>query len=182
MVKPLTKQVNSPEEAHPEGRQNEAQMRPGLVKMCQLSGSPLGDYAINAMASILLVDDDFDGTEALAHTLRRGGHEVRHVENGRDALSAILERLPQLVILDLKMPEMSGIDLLEIMRSYLRLSDVPVIVFTAYPDRAIEGRGDRLKVLEIFEKGKSGFGELLDWINPRFPPASPPAPVSPVAS
>jgi len=126
------------------------------------------------MASILLVDDDFDGTEALAHTLRRSGHEVRHVANGRDALSAILERLPQLVILDVKMPEMSGIDLLEIMRSYLRLSDIPVILFSAYPDRAAEGRSRPLKVLEVFEKGKSGFGDLIEWVNSRFPPAATP--------
>ena len=122
------------------------------------------------MASILLVDDDFDGSEALAQTLRREGHEVRHVADGRDALTAILEELPQLVVLDLKMPDMSGIDLLEIMRSYLRLSDVPVIMFTAYPDREVERRGKRLKVMEIFEKGKAEFQDLVAWINPRFPP------------
>jgi CheY-like chemotaxis protein len=122
------------------------------------------------MASLLLVDDDFDGTEALAEFLTRAGHEVRHVANGRDALWAVLEKPPDLMILDLKMPEMSGIDLLEILRSYLRLSELPVVFFTAYHDRDAERRARRLKVMEVFEKGKASFGDLLEWINHRFPP------------
>src|SRR6476659_7491582 len=104
MVKSLTEQVkpapvpNTPvPNIPPQVPSNRRESRSSDTDSCQ-------DYSGSAtlpgvMASILLVDDDFDGTEALAHTLRRSGHEVRHVANGRDALSAILERLPQLVIL-----------------------------------------------------------------------------------
>jgi CheY-like chemotaxis protein len=116
------------------------------------------------MASVLLVDDDYDASEAVALYLRRGGHDVEHVANGRDALTAVLRELPDVVVLDLRMPEMDGLDFLQVIRSYLRFSSLPVVLSTAYLNAESERRARGLGVATIFEKHKSGPDELLRWI------------------
>ena len=113
------------------------------------------------MASVLLVDDDADSSEPLAKTLRKAGHRVKHVRDGAQALTAVLKQLPELVILDLKMPVMSGSDFLEVLRSYLRFSDLPVVLFTGY-DYDV-ARAVRLGVKQVFTKGNSNPGDFVEW-------------------
>lgn len=112
------------------------------------------------VARILIVDDDADGCEALLTFLERAGHNVECAPNGQKALSAIIERPPDLVVLDLFMPEMNGGSLLEILRSYLRLQALPVIVLTGLPDSPLVERARHLKVNSIFVKGKATFDEI----------------------
>jgi CheY-like chemotaxis protein len=50
------------------------------------------------------------------------------------ALSSVLANTPDLILLDLLMPEMDGTDLVEILRSYLRLHTLPIVVITAAPE------------------------------------------------
>jgi CheY-like chemotaxis protein len=88
------------------------------------------------------------------------GHEVERVPNGREALRSILTVTPDLIILDLLMPEMDGPTLLEILRSYLRLQSLPVIVWTAYPDSAIAERAMRQGLLALLQKGKASFADI----------------------
>jgi CheY-like chemotaxis protein len=73
---------------------------------------------------ILLVDDDRQVIRFLKLTLEAGGYEVAATTSGKKALALIEERLPDLLILDLNMPEPDGFDLLKIERStfpYLRI-------------------------------------------------------------
>src|SRR4051794_21328883 len=107
------------------------------------------------MANVLIVDDTADSSEVLGKFLVRVGHEVERVPNGREALRSILNSTPDLIILDLFMPEMDGPSLLEILRSYLRLRDLPVIVLTAFPDSAVAERARRQGVLVTLQKGKA---------------------------
>src|SRR5688572_2047708 len=105
------------------------------------------------MAYLLVVDDDPDAREVLQRFLSRAGHEVASAPNGRDALASILARTPDLIVLDLLMPEMDGTDLVEILRSYLRLRSLPVVVVTAAPDSPQAYRAKRQKVSAILPKG-----------------------------
>jgi CheY-like chemotaxis protein len=113
------------------------------------------------MAYLLVVDDDVDGRDALCRALERGGHEVGCVSNGREALSSILERAPDLIILDLFMPEMDGPSLLEILRSYLRLASLPVVVLTGAPDSPLVERVRHLRVDALLTKAKATHEEIL---------------------
>jgi CheY-like chemotaxis protein len=113
------------------------------------------------VAYLLIVDDDADGREALCQVLVKSGHEVGCLANGRDALRSILDRLPDLVILDLFMPEMDGGGLLEILRSYMRLQSLPVVVLTGLPDSPFVERVRHLKVNSILVKGKATFDDIL---------------------
>ena len=114
----------------------------------------------DAMADLLIVDDDTDGREALCQFLELKGHAVRCVSNGQEALQAILDKLPDLVILDLLMPELDGPSLLEILRSYLRLQSLPVIVFTGLEDSPMAERARQLNVKAVLVKSKSTFEDI----------------------
>jgi CheY-like chemotaxis protein len=60
------------------------------------------------MADLLLVDDDADVTDVLSEFLRDEGHEVRLAVNGEEGLRLLREKLPDLILLDVEMPTLSG--------------------------------------------------------------------------
>ena len=80
------------------------------------------------MALILLVEDDRNITAALTRALSDAGHVVRPVGQATEALKILTEEGPDLVILDLGLPDIDGTDALRMMRT---VSEVPVIVATA---------------------------------------------------
>jgi CheY-like chemotaxis protein len=80
---------------------------------------------------VLIVDDDLDIRETLAELLTDEGFEVATAANGREALDAMRESLPVVVLLDLMMPVMSGFQFLAERAGDPRLTAVPVIVITA---------------------------------------------------
>jgi DNA-binding response OmpR family regulator len=79
-------------------------------------------------ASVLVVDDDADIRGLLRELLGRAGYDVVESPNGRDGLRALYGSAPDLVLLDVSMPEMDGWQTLERIRD---VSDVPVIMLTA---------------------------------------------------
>lgn len=84
-------------------------------------------------APILVVDDDSDLRGELRSLLEEEGYSVLEAENGREALDLLVSSHnpePFLVVLDLGMPVVSGPELLKIMRSYWRLSTIPVLVIS----------------------------------------------------
>ncbi len=111
---------------------------------------------------ILLVEDDPDSREVIAMLLISQGYDVSTAENGLAALSELNREVPDIIISDLNMPEMSGFELLSIVHS--RWPSVPVIAMSASYDS-----GDRLpnEVMAdaFFAKGKSQFEELFNKID-----------------
>jgi len=82
------------------------------------------------MANILVVDDELGMRQFLTHLLQREGHVVRVAANGREALDLLREPPPDLIISDIRMPDMGGVDLLRAAREML--PDVEVIMMTAF--------------------------------------------------
>ncbi len=80
---------------------------------------------------ILVVEDDQEIAEVLRRTLRQEGHEVRSAGDGEEALSAAAEFVPDLVILDLGLPKLDGVEVLRRLRAD---DDVPVLILTARTD------------------------------------------------
>src|SRR4051812_44918533 len=107
------------------------------------------------MARMLIVDDNEDARNAICKYLEAAGHQVACVPNGREALAHILADIPDVVLLDLIMPEMDGPSFLEVVRSYLRLQSLPVVVFTALTDSPMIARAQALKVNSVLVKGKA---------------------------
>ena len=101
------------------------------------------------MRTIMIVDDDLQLCAALQFKLERAGYEVCAVHSGRDLLSRLKVQQPDLILLDLMMPDMSGIEVLEYLRSDPLLSPIPVLVVTAWGHTAMQSR--------CLELGAAGF-------------------------
>ena len=80
--------------------------------------------------TVLVVDDDQDHNRALARIFERAGYRVSTAEDGQTALTILTERTYALVITDLKMPHMNGLDLLRSIRA--KSPDMPVVILTAF--------------------------------------------------
>ncbi|MGB3713980.1 MAG: response regulator transcription factor [Candidatus Promineifilaceae bacterium] len=81
-------------------------------------------------ADILVVDDEASVVEVVGLYLRREGFAVRSASNGREALESIRDQHPALVVLDVMLPEVDGIEIIRRLRSD-RQNNVPVILLTA---------------------------------------------------
>ena len=82
------------------------------------------------MAKILIVEDDKDLNAAYSVILKHDGHDVSSVFNGKDALSAIKGDDPDLILLDLLMPVMGGLEFLQNYELKEHHPDVKVLIFT----------------------------------------------------
>ncbi len=84
------------------------------------------------MSTVLVVDDDESHRTLMADVLGEAGYEVRQARNGREALDLLEQELPDAVLLDLRMPVMSGWGLLEVLRKMPRAASVPILIISAY--------------------------------------------------
>jgi CheY-like chemotaxis protein len=87
--------------------------------------------------SVLIVEDDGDLRGAVAELIENQGYACRHARNGIEAMAALNLERPDLLIADLIMPLMSGIDLLARLRDHPSYRDIPVIAMTAANDRML---------------------------------------------
>jgi two-component system, OmpR family, response regulator MtrA len=83
------------------------------------------------MTTVLVVDDDPDVCDLVAYKLRKSGYEVRCATDGDEAVSAVAERLPDLVLLDVMLPGPSGLEVLQRWRAEPETAVLPVILLTA---------------------------------------------------
>jgi CheY-like chemotaxis protein len=88
------------------------------------------------MSHVLVIDDDADVRDALQAALGAAGFAVRTANAGADALESLKRSPAALVLLDLMMPTMSGVEILQQMRSDDRLKTIPVVITSAWPERA----------------------------------------------
>jgi DNA-binding response OmpR family regulator len=84
-----------------------------------------------AKAKILCIEDDLDMIDYLKLILGKAGYEVICAEGGRLGLEAMRREQPDLILLDLMMPEMDGADVLLQKKKDSTISDIPVIALTA---------------------------------------------------
>ena len=124
------------------------------------------------MSRVLVVDDDIDGMEAVCRFLERSGHEVVCKHNGREALAALPTAAPDVVILDLCMPEMDGVEFLGVLRSYYRGATLPVILLTALPDNVAVLRALKLGARHVFAKADFLLSDLAAKVRELTSPAA----------
>ena len=93
------------------------------------------------MARIALVDDDRNILTSVSMTLEAEGFEVETFKDGQSALDAFNRRMPDMAVLDIKMPRMDGMDLLQRLR---QKTSMPVIFLTSKDDEIDEVLGLRM--------------------------------------
>jgi two-component system, response regulator, stage 0 sporulation protein F len=84
------------------------------------------------MSFVLVVDDDESHRILICDLLNEMGYQTRGASNGREALDLLEEQMPRAVLLDLRMPVMSGWGLLEALKKLPRARGLPVIIISAY--------------------------------------------------
>lgn len=113
---------------------------------------------------ILVVEDDDALASVYKTRLEAEGFDTRRVANGEEALSAALEYRPDLVLLDVMMPKVSGFDVLDIMRNTPELTNVKVIMLTALSQDSDKERAESLAVDDYLVKSQVVIADVVDHI------------------
>jgi len=83
------------------------------------------------MAKILIAEDERDIRDLVAFTLRFAGHEVFAAANGEEAVELASKMNPDLILMDVRMPRMTGYEACKVMKANPNLKDIPVVFLTA---------------------------------------------------
>ena len=86
------------------------------------------------MANVLIVDDDEDGCKPLVRLLQYVGHSSFFVHDGRAALTMLDQLRPDMILLDVMMPGINGLEVLKTIRAHPLHHDLPVVVYSALND------------------------------------------------
>jgi DNA-binding response OmpR family regulator len=113
---------------------------------------------------IFIVDDDPDVRELVEYKLVQNGHEVQSATNGHDALRMLPEAKPDLLLLDVMMPGISGFDVLAQLRAEEATKALPIIMLTAKAQESDSERGFTLGANDYMLKPFSP-RELMNRIN-----------------
>jgi two-component system, OmpR family, alkaline phosphatase synthesis response regulator PhoP len=103
----------------------------------------------NTSIKILLVDDEPDIIEFLSYNLRREGYQVLTASNGRDAVEIAIKEVPQLIVLDVMMPDLDGIETCRLIREKKNLKNVLIAFLTA--------RSEEFTQIAGFESGADDY-------------------------
>ncbi len=88
--------------------------------------------AKSTQKNVIVMEDDVAMAEIVSHKLGASGFDVRHAQDGKEGVRMVGEKLPDLILLDLMMPEMDGFQVLESIRGSTdkKIADLPVIVLS----------------------------------------------------
>ena len=113
---------------------------------------------------ILLVEDDNTLASVYQQRLILEGFDVKHAENGEDALSIAVDYAPDLVLLDIMMPKLDGFDVLDILRNTPSTSNVHVIMLTALGQPKDVERAKNLGADDYLIKSQVVIGDVVEHI------------------
>jgi threonine synthase len=112
---------------------------------------------------IAIIEDEPDAARLLRRIIQaRGGYQILEASNGREGIELIRREHPDLVLLDLMMPEIDGFTLLTMMKEEKRTADIPVIVITAKDLTLQERRRLSGHVESLLQKGSYLDLDMLD--------------------
>jgi len=97
------------------------------------------------MAKIVIAEDERDIRELVTFTLQFAGHQVVATSNGEEAVEAVLRERPDLVIMDVRMPRMTGYEASRRLKTMPETKDIPVVFLSA--------KGQEAEVQEGYEAG-----------------------------
>ena len=124
--------------------------------------------------AVLVVEDDDDTREMMVRTLANDGWTVREAANGRVALDRVQEAVPELILLDLMMPEMDGFEFIAHLRENEAWHSIPVVVLTAKDITAEDHLRLQGNVRKVFRKASFSRDELVEEIRAAIEPRTGP--------
>lgn len=88
------------------------------------------------MARILSIEDDVDLQQVVTYALAKKGWDVVYAYDGKDGLDQARKFIPDLILLDMMLPGLNGIEVIKALKADEQTRDIPVVVMTAYPSDA----------------------------------------------
>jgi DNA-binding response OmpR family regulator len=122
------------------------------------------DPNTNRTHKILLVEDDDALANVYLTRLQAEGFDVRRVANGEEALAAALSYQPELVLLDVMMPKVSGFDVLDILRNTPETASLKIVMLTALSQESDKARAESLGVDDYLVKSQVVIADVIDRI------------------
>ncbi len=114
-----------------------------LVKQLKEQVAQSYNHLAGKASKILIVDDDDSIRSLLQQELGDAGYSIEEARNGKEALAAVRKQRPDLIILDIMMPEMNGFDVAAVLKNDPQTMDIPIIVLSIVQDKT---RGFRIGV------------------------------------
>lgn len=116
----------------------------------------------NKQRTVLLVEDDDNLANVYQTRLEAEGFRTVRVDNGGDALQAALQSKPDLILLDVMMPKVSGFDVLDILRNTPETAKTKIIMLTALSQDADKERAKSLGVDDYLVKSQVVIADVVD--------------------
>lgn len=113
---------------------------------------------------ILIVEDDDSLANVYTTRLQAEGFDTKRVPNGEDALATTVSYKPDLVLLDVMMPKVSGFDVLDILRNTPETANTKVIMLTALSQEADKERAESMGVDDYLVKSQVVIADVVDKI------------------
>lgn len=113
---------------------------------------------------ILLVEDDDALASVYTTRLQAEGFDTRRVANGEEALAAAIQYQPNLILLDVMMPRVSGFDVLDILRNTPETANVKIVMLTALSQDSDKERAESLGVDDYLVKSQVVIADVVDKI------------------
>ena len=120
-------------------------------------------YSSNS-GSVMLVEDDEETRNILRRVLENSGWRALEARHGKEALELLETEIPDLILLDLMMPEMDGFQVLDELRAVQKWEHIPVIVLTAMELSVDELQRLNRRVSQVLQKGSTSTKALVDQI------------------
>ena len=83
------------------------------------------------MSKILVAEDERDIRDLITFTLNYAGHQVVAVSNGEEAIDAALNEMPDLILMDVRMPKMTGYEACQKIKSNIKIQHIPIVFLSA---------------------------------------------------
>lgn len=113
---------------------------------------------------ILLVEDDDGLANVYKMRLETEGFTVRRVPNGEDALALAIEFRPDLIVLDVMMPKVSGFDVLDILRNTPETANIKVVMLTALSQDSDKEKAEKLGADDYMVKSQVVIADVVERI------------------
>lgn len=116
------------------------------------------------MSKVLLVEDDINLREIYAARLNAEGHEMVVASDGEEALSKAVAEKPDLILLDVMMPKISGFDVLDILRSTEETKNTKVVMLSALSQQSDQERGENLGADKYLIKSQITLEDVVETV------------------
>lgn len=118
--------------------------------------------------TILVVEDDLALAEAIKMKLERDGFTVASMVSAESAITWITDHIPDLIWLDMLLPGMSGLDLLEYLRQHERFKEIPVLMVSVSTGPEKIKRAFELNIIDFISKGDHDIKDVVGQVSAYF--------------